>query len=416
MKYRLYILTALGFLGWEFSNALYRYSSLLPTRKSHLPDSSDSLSQVSGRRIDFFASKYSKEPIFHESALHASKRSSPPPSPGKQKPPVAANKFFQPWNNSNAKTGTLQEMESLAPDLEESSELVPVDLPLFGTVNFPRVFWKGVMLFICVIWATNFAVIKKIFAALPDDLLDPSMYVALRFSIAATVMAPGAIGKFNNKDLVQSGLLVGLCVFVGYIGQSIGIQLSTANKTAFLCSMNVVWVALVNGIITKEFKLQQWVAVIMAVTGAAFIELKGFVMPEINDLWLLLQPLGFGTGYLVLERSMKKFPADASSFTSFKLMGVALLSVFWAAYNGHTLADVVPIMTNPVAGAGILYTSVVTTALAIWLQSITFKNVPATDASIILTSEPIWAAAFAYCKWNFRSLPLVSSSLRHRHV
>ena len=280
----------------------------------------------------------------------------------------------------------------------DSSAPVPVKLPLVGTVTLPKLFWKSMMMLICIIWATNFAVIKKVFSALPPDVIDPPMYIATRFSIGALLLLPGAIGHFRNLPLVMNGLLVGLSIFVGYVGQAIGIQLSSASKAAFLCSMNVVWVALVNGLITRKFKLRQWIAVTLAITGAAFIELKGAVMPEIHDLWLLLQPLGFGTGYLILERSMKKFPEAATAFTAFKLMGVALAASVWAALKGHTFRDVVPILSNPIARTGILYTSVVTTAFAIWLQSVVFKNVVATDASIILTSEPIWAAAVAFGK------------------
>ena len=39
-----------------------------------------------------------------------------------------------------------------------------------------------------------------------------------------------------------------------------------------------------------------------------------------------------------------------------------------------------------------MYTGLITTALALWVESIAFKRVPATDASIILTTEPLFAA------------------------
>jgi drug/metabolite transporter (DMT)-like permease len=39
-----------------------------------------------------------------------------------------------------------------------------------------------------------------------------------------------------------------------------------------------------------------------------------------------------------------------------------------------------------------LYTGLVTTAFALWVESVAFAKVPATDASIILTTEPLIAA------------------------
>ena len=38
-------------------------------------------------------------------------------------------------------------------------------------------------------------------------------------------------------------------------------------------------------------------------------------------------------------------------------------------------------------------TRLVTTSLALWVESIAFQRVPATDASVILTTEPLFAAA-----------------------
>ena len=67
--------------------------------------------------------------------------------------------------------------------------------------------------------------------------------------------------------------------------------------------------------------------------------------------------------------------------------------------NGGTLDDVVfqlpdfsPILESSVATAGILYTGLITTALALWVESMAFAKVPATDASLILTTEPLFAA------------------------
>jgi drug/metabolite transporter (DMT)-like permease len=59
-----------------------------------------------------------------------------------------------------------------------------------------------------------------------------------------------------------------------------------------------------------------------------------------------------------------------------------------------SIPDFTPILSSPMALGGILYTGLVTTALALWMESIAFANVPATDASLILTTEPLFAAGF----------------------
>ena len=45
--------------------------------------------------------------------------------------------------------------------------------------------------------------------------------------------------------------------------------------------------------------------------------------------------------------------------------------------------------------AAVLYTGLWGTAATIWLQVAIFKRLPAVDASVILSTEPLWAAGFA---------------------
>lgn len=250
-------------------------------------------------------------------------------------------------------------------------------------------FWRFVVLGICMLWATNFSVMKLV---LSQPGIDPSLCTAVRFTIAAGVLFPRTIEAFSNKDLCMKGMSIGLCIFVAYFGQSMGLVTSTANKSAFLASMNVVWVAILSGIISKKFNLQVWTSVILAVTGAAFIELKGSAPAVAGDFWLLLQPVGFGTGYILLENVMKAYPDHVAQVSGLKLLAVALCCVSWAVLHGHSFSDLDAVINSPIAICGLLYTGVITSAGGVYIQSMAFKRVKAQDASIILSSEPLWAA------------------------
>ena len=257
----------------------------------------------------------------------------------------------------------------------------------------PSALWRGVVLLICIVWSTNFVVLKEIYHAVPS--LDPSLYAAIRFSLAALALLPRTFNSIGNKDLIVGSMTIGLSVFFGYFGQSIGLQTTDAGKSAFICSLNVVWVALLSSILKKQFKPQTWVSALLAVTGVALLETDGGHELTSGDLWCFMQPIGFGTGYVMLEYLIRKFPQNAGAVTGFKLMACAIASITWAALSGHTLADIQPILDEPVAFYGLLYMGLVTSAAMLWLQSYAFKNVPATDVSIILTFEPISATIFA---------------------
>lgn len=162
------------------------------------------------------------------------------------------------------------------------------------------------------------------------------------------------------------------------------------------------------------FDLKRLGPAALAVTGVAMVELQGAAgAPTIGDALSFAQPIGFGMGYLQLEELMRRRPEAALPVSAIKLIIVALaafcmfelgplfgigglsssavgeIQTQWAP----RIPDFGAIIASPVALCGVLYTGVVTTALALWVESVAFARVPVTDASIILTTEPLFAAA-----------------------
>jgi len=232
--------------------------------------------------------------------------------------------------------------------------------------------WRGCILLITIIWATNFALIKQIYQSVPS--LDPPVYSIVRFSGAAILLSPFALRKIENAELAISCMAVGAVRALAYVGQSIGLETSTADKAAFICTLQIVWVALVSGLINKKFKLQTWVSVLLSLVGTALLELHGGSAPVVGDLWLLLQPLGFGSGYLLLENLIKKNPDDLQAISAFQLIGVALSMLVWGVLTGYSIEDVKPIFDSPFAMGCFAYAIVVTTAGCLLLQTIAFKR------------------------------------------
>jgi type IV secretory pathway VirB6-like protein len=66
---------------------------------------------------------------------------------------------------------------------------------------------------------------------------------------------------------------------------------------------------------------------------------------------------------------------STGAITAFKIISIAIASIIWAASCGHTLADLGPIMESNIAVIGLLYTGLVTTAAALWVQSYAFEEV-----------------------------------------
>ena len=294
--------------------------------------------------------------------------------------------------------------------------------------------WRLVIVALCAIWASNFAVAKLVMA---EPGVDSSLYALSRFGVAATALAPFAIWSVNSSntqrkgdiapimdwEIIKEAITCGSWVAVGYIGQTLGLMTTTSSKSCVICSMHCVFVAIIAEIWrvqkciaqdkdscsldnpANQFDVKTLLPAAIAILGVAVVELKGAGgRPTIGDAFSFAQPIGFGAGYLILEKIMTKRPEAALPVSAIKLAVVTLSALIMfetspILLNGGTtndlafrIPDFTPILVSPVATAGILYTGLVTTALALWVESIAFVKVPATDASLILTTEPLFAA------------------------
>jgi drug/metabolite transporter (DMT)-like permease len=318
-------------------------------------------------------------------------------------------------------------------ELIEASSLQKSETSLLEDADwFEPLAWRGVILILCALWASNFAVAKLVMA---EPGVDSSLYALARFSVAALALAPGAYGAVKKADMewetVKGGIICGCWVAFGYLGQTVGLLTTTASKSCVICSMHCVFVAAIaeywrvsRSAVETKYDTMRLLPAAFAVLGVGIIELKGAGgAPTIGDALSFAQPIGFGMGYLTLEELMKKNPEAAYPVTTLKLTVVATASLMMFEFsplvnNGFAdfalrVPDFSPILDSPMALGGILYTGLITTAACLWVESIAFAKVPATDASIILTTEPLIAAgvgAFALGE-TFGSSDYVGASL-----
>ena len=118
----------------------------------------------------------------------------------------------------------------------------------------------------------------------------------------------------------------------------------------------------------------------------------------------MLQPIGFGTSYIRIERLMEKYPDKGLQLSSLQLISNAAAACAWLAFTAATvpdaLGDAAAALSQPPVAAGVLYTGLVSTALAVLLQTRALGKIPATDSSVIVATEPLWAAGFAFLLLN----------------
>ena len=313
----------------------------------------------------------------------------------------------------------LREQPPLLETFDLSEGLIIKNEATVESVNpLEGLFWRGSVVLLCALWASNFPMAKMIMA---EPGVNSLLYTVARFGIAALALAPFAIISTRRTGMdwetLRSAIICGSWVAFGYLGQTLGLLSTTASRSCVICSLHCVFVAVVAELVrvnrakdsimmmeNTNFDFKRLVPAAIAVAGVAVVELHGAAgAPTTGDLISFAQPVGFGLGYLLLGEIMAKRPDTALAVSAIKLAVVAVASFAMfeltpLIQNGldtwtFAFPDFSAILVSKVALGGVLYTGLITTALALWVESKAFVRVPATDASLILTTEPLFAAA-----------------------
>ena len=95
----------------------------------------------------------------------------------------------------------------------------------------------ALLLFVTLIWGTTFPLLKELVATLSGAEIS-----ALRFLVAAMCMLPFAFRV--PRHTWPDGTLLGVLALVAYVAQAWALEYISANRSAFLTSLNVLIVPL----------------------------------------------------------------------------------------------------------------------------------------------------------------------------
>ena len=246
------------------------------------------------------------------------------------------------------------------------------------------------MLITTAIWGFAFVVVKD-----TVDKVPPVYMMAFRFTIAAVGLAlicARRIKKLNPSILLHGGI-IGVCLFLAYLLQTVGIQYTTAGKNAFLTTVYVIFVPLILWIATRRFPgVRIIIASVMAMVGVALLTLQDSLLMNKGDVMTLLCGLFFALQIIFIARY--NATEDAILLTIVQLAAAALLSWILAPFFDGP----VPLaqLGNSRTLLSILYLGLFSTLLAFFLQNICQKHTPTSVAAIILSLEAFFGVVFSW--------------------
>ena len=228
------------------------------------------------------------------------------------------------------------------------------------------------LLFTAAAWGSTFVLVKNVI-----QRMTPEAFIFWRFTTAGLILlAIAAAGRKVSRDMIVPGLVLGLLVFTGYWAQTRGLLTISPSRSAFLTGLYVVMVPFFQ----RKTKARLWLAALLAVIGTTVLIGKVDLKTGIGDALTLACAVVFAL-HVVLSARWST-PESSTGLAAVQVLFVGLLA---APFTRATQWD------SKLVGA-VLFTAVVTTALAfaalMWGQA----HVTATEAAVILSFEPVAAA------------------------
>lgn len=238
---------------------------------------------------------------------------------------------------------------------------------------------------IALIWGATFVVVQQ---ALRDA--STLLFLGLRFSLATVALAMAfrpLAGKFRGGALlVRGGLTAGLCLFAGYLFQTVGLRYTTPSKSAFLTGLSIVMVPVFGTLIHRRApELAELLGVAAATAGMSLLTLEGG-LGRVNrgDLLTLFCAAGFALHILAVGRWAPRVNFQAFSLIQVATSAVlALLSFWWA--------EPVYIRWSLGVAAALVVTGLLATALAFSVQAWAQQRTTPTHTALIFALEPVFA-------------------------
>ena len=251
-----------------------------------------------------------------------------------------------------------------------------------------RIQANAALLVIAAIWGLAF-----VFQKTAMDHIGPYTFLASRAFVAAMILAPLAYfyenaGRADRPPAAfwMVALCGGLSFFLGGILQQIGLITATVTNTGFLTGLYVVITPILMWLVLKRPPaLLVWAAVALAFIGTWLLgggTVGGFSQ---GDWFVVVSSFFWATHILVIEHSGRH--ARPIGFTAVQFVVVAVLS------GSIALVVEMPTLQSLYAAAiEIAYVGVLSSALTFTLLAIAMRHTPATEATIIVSTETIFAA------------------------
>lgn len=253
------------------------------------------------------------------------------------------------------------------------------------------------LLIVAVIWGSTFVIVQN-----AVSFLQPLAFNGIRFMIAAFFLFVWLLlvdfqqlKKISLYGLIH-GFFIGLCLFIGYGAQTIGLLYTSSSKAGFITGLSVVLVPLFLFLFFKQkLNMNMIVGVLLATVGLYFLSFVGAVELNIGDLYVFICAIGFALQIILTGKYSEQHPTLL--LTIIQISTVSILSFIGSLLFEDVSSNfrIENIFQQDVIIA-LCITSILATALAFLIQTSLQKFTNATRVALIFSTEPVFAALTAF--------------------
>ncbi len=243
------------------------------------------------------------------------------------------------------------------------------------------------LLSITIIWGSTFVLTKFIL-----ESASPFVYISLRFGIASLLFGLLFYKRILkiSKNAIQHGLVLGVLLFVGFILQTVGLQYTTASKSAFVTGLMVVFTPFFQLLIEKKPpKIGNIIGVVLVTVGLYLLTSPQGSEFNIGDGLTLICALTFGLYIVYLDLFGNKHDPAALTITQFVSTAVlAIIAIpFLETARLNINVNFILILS---------YLIFMPTIVALYIMTKHQRYSTPTRSAIIYSMEPPIAAIFEF--------------------
>lgn len=256
-----------------------------------------------------------------------------------------------------------------------------------------------------VIWGSTFVA-----QSIGMDHIGPFTFQAARCFLGGLILLPiiavsdklthkndgkNFLNRWMDKKLWKAGLLCGLPLFVATNLQQMGLVDTDAGKSAFLTAMYIVFVPVIGSFFGQ--KASRWIplSVALGVGGLYCLSCVGATSIATGDLLLLGCAVAFAIQILVVDKYVNL--VDCLRLNCINAFLCAVLSAIVMILTEDPSWRAIKGCIGSIAYAGIL-----SMGIAYSLQNIGQKNLDSATASLLMSTESVFAVLAGWIVLNER--------------